>query len=54
LLQQKCKGKDQKNAREDLKDMGIRPGLYAEETDTGTDLPIVTTPLSKAERKECC
>ena len=29
LLQQKNKVKDHKNAREDLKDMGIRPELYA-------------------------
>jgi hypothetical protein len=54
LLQQKFKGKDHKNAREDLKDMGIRPELYAEETDTGTDLPVTTTTLSKTERKEFC
>jgi hypothetical protein len=32
LLQQKSKGKDHKNAREDLKELGIRPELYAEET----------------------
>jgi hypothetical protein len=31
LLQQKFKGKYHKNAREDLKDLGIRPELYAEE-----------------------
>jgi hypothetical protein len=36
LLQQKSKGKDHKNAREDLKELGIRPGLYVEETKTGT------------------
>jgi hypothetical protein len=54
LLQQKLKGKDHKNAREDLKDMGIRPELYAEETDTGTDLPVAATTLSKTERKEFC
>jgi hypothetical protein len=37
LLQQKSKGKDHKNAREDLKELGIRPELYAEETETGTN-----------------
>jgi hypothetical protein len=53
LLQQKSKGKDHKNAREDLKELGIRPELYAEETETGMNLPIAAT-LSKAERKEFC
>jgi hypothetical protein len=51
LLQQKSKGKDHKNAREDLKELGMRPELYAEETETGTNLPDATTTLSKAERK---
>jgi hypothetical protein len=37
LLQQKSKRKD-KNARKDLKELGIRPELYAEETKTGTNL----------------
>jgi hypothetical protein len=54
LLQQKSKGKDDKNAREDLKELGIRPELYAEETETGTNLPVATTTLSKVERKEFC
>jgi hypothetical protein len=54
LLQQKFKVKDHKNAREDLKDMGIRPELYAKETDTGTDLPVAATTLSKTERKQFC
>jgi hypothetical protein len=54
LLQQKSKGKDHKNAREDLKELGIRPELYAEETETGTNLPVAATTLSKAERKEFC
>jgi hypothetical protein len=36
LLQQKSKGKDHKNAREDLKELGIMPELYAEETEMGT------------------
>jgi hypothetical protein len=54
LLQYKSKGKDHKNAKEDLKELGIRPELYAEETETGTNLPIVATTLSKAERKELC
>jgi hypothetical protein len=51
LLQQKSKGKDQKNSREDLKELGIRPELYAEETEMGTNLPVAATTLSKAERK---
>jgi hypothetical protein len=54
LLQQKSKGKDHKNAREDLKELGIRSELYAEETKTGTNLLIAATTLSKAERKEFC
>jgi hypothetical protein len=54
LLQQKAKGKDHKNAREDLKELGIRLELYAEETETGTNLPVAATTLSKAERKEFC
>jgi hypothetical protein len=52
LLQQKPKRKYHKNAREDLKEFGIRPELYAEETETGTNLPVAATTLSKAERKE--
>jgi hypothetical protein len=52
LLQQKYKGKDHKNAREDLKELGIRPELYAKEIETGTNLPVDATTLSKAERKE--
>ena len=54
LLQQRGKGKDHKNGREDLKDMGIRPELYAQETETGTDLPVAATTLSKTERREFC
>jgi hypothetical protein len=54
LLQQKSKGKDHKHAREDLKELGIRPRLYVEETETGTNLPIAATTLSKVERKEFC
>jgi hypothetical protein len=46
--------KDHKNAREDLKELGIRPELYAEETETGTNFPVAATTLSKAERKEFC
>jgi hypothetical protein len=34
--------------------MGIRPELYAEETDMGTDLSVAATTLSKTERKEFC
>jgi hypothetical protein len=52
LLQQKSKEKDHKNAREDLKELGIRPELYEEETKTGTNLPVAATTLSKAEREE--
>jgi hypothetical protein len=52
LLQQKSKVKDHKNAREDLKELGIRLELYVEETETGTNLPVAATTLSKAERKE--
>jgi hypothetical protein len=51
LLKQKSKGKDHKNAREDLKELGIRPELYAEETETGTNLPFAATTLSKAEKR---
>jgi hypothetical protein len=54
LLQHKFKGKDHKNAREDLKELGIRLDLYAEETETGTNLPVAATTLSKAERKGFC
>jgi hypothetical protein len=50
----KSKGKDHKNARKDLKELGIRPELYAEETKMGTNLPVAATTLSKAERKEFC
>jgi hypothetical protein len=52
LLRQKYKGKDHKNAWEDLKELGIRLELYVEETETGTNLPVTATTLSKAERKE--
>jgi hypothetical protein len=54
LLQQKSKGKDHKNAREDLEELGIRPELYIEEIKTGTNLPVAATTLSKAKRKELC
>jgi hypothetical protein len=54
LVQQKFKGKDHKNTREDLKELSIRPELYAEQTETGTNLLIAATTLSKAERKEFC
>jgi hypothetical protein len=43
--------KNHKNAREDLKELGIRPELYAEETKTGTNLPVAATTLSKAEKR---
>jgi hypothetical protein len=51
LLQQKSKGKDHKNAREDIKELGIRPELYAEEIETRTNLPVAATTLSKAEKR---
>jgi hypothetical protein len=50
LLQQKSNGKDHKNAREDLKEPGIRPELYAKETEMGMNLPVAATTLSKAEK----
>jgi hypothetical protein len=40
------------NAKDDLKELGIRPELYAEVIETGTNLPVAATTLSKAERKE--
>jgi hypothetical protein len=51
LLQRKSKGKDHKNAREDLKELCIRPELYAEKTKTERNLPVAAITLSKAERK---
>jgi hypothetical protein len=48
------KGKDPKSAREDLKEVGIMPELYAEEIETGTNLPVAATTLSKVVRKEFC
>jgi hypothetical protein len=53
LLQQKCKGKDHKNSREDLKELGIRPELYVEETEMGTNLPLVQPPC-QWQREEFC
>jgi hypothetical protein len=50
----KSKGKDHKNARGNLKDLGIRPELHADKTETGTNLPVAATILSKAVRKEFC
>jgi hypothetical protein len=47
-----CTSKDHKNSKEDLKELGIRPELYAEEIEMGTNLPVATTTLSKAGRKE--
>jgi hypothetical protein len=38
----------------DLKELGIRPELYVEETEMGTNLPVAATTLSKVERKEFC
>jgi hypothetical protein len=40
------KEKKYKNAREDLNDLRIRPELYTEEIDTGTDLLVAATTLS--------
>jgi hypothetical protein len=51
LLQQRSKGNDHTNARENLKELGIRSELYAEETKTGTNLPVAATTLTKAERR---
>jgi hypothetical protein len=51
LIQQKSKGKDHKNAREDLKELGIRPELYVEETETGTNHPVVATTLKRQREK---
>jgi hypothetical protein len=36
----------------DLKEPGIRLELYVEETETGTNLLVAATTLSKEERKE--
>jgi hypothetical protein len=38
----------------DIKELGIRSELYAEETETGTNLSVAAITLSKAERKEFC
>jgi hypothetical protein len=54
LLQQKSKGKDHENARNDLKELEIRPELYVEETKMGMNLSVVAITLSKVERKEFC
>lgn len=54
FLNTKGKGKDHENARADLQEMGIRPELYAEETEYGHDLPVAATTMSKKERKEFC
>jgi hypothetical protein len=45
LLQRKSKGKNHKNARADLKELGIRSELYAEETGTGTVIWTSLGPL---------
>jgi hypothetical protein len=37
-----------------IKELGIRSELYAEETETGTNLSVAAITLSKAERKEFC
>jgi hypothetical protein len=44
IAQQKSKEKDHKNAREDLKELGIRPELYAEETKT---FPLLQPPCQR-------
>jgi hypothetical protein len=46
------KRKNHGNARADLEAMGIRPELYARETDTRKDIPVVATTLRKREKKE--
>jgi hypothetical protein len=37
--------KRSRNAREDLKELGIKPELYAEEIEMGTSLPFAATTL---------
>jgi hypothetical protein len=54
LLQHKSKGKGHKNARDDLKELGIRSELYVEEIEKGTNLSVAATTLSEVERKEIC
>jgi hypothetical protein len=51
LLQQNSKRKDHKNAREDLKELGIRPELYVEEIETGTNLPVAQPPCQRRREK---
>jgi hypothetical protein len=51
LIQQKSKGKDHKNAREDIKELGIRPELYAKETETGRTFPLLQPPCQKQKEK---
>jgi hypothetical protein len=51
LLQQKSKGT---LLLVDLKELGIRLEPYAEETEMGTNFPVVATTLSATERKELC
>jgi hypothetical protein len=47
LLQQKSKGKGHKNARGDLKELGIRPELYAAETETWRTFPLLQPPCQR-------
>ena len=54
LLNMPGKSKDHKNARADLKEMGIRPELHPVEMDTETELPTTCITLSKKEKKEFC
>jgi hypothetical protein len=51
LLQRKSKGKDHKNAREDLNELCIRPELYAEERRRGQTFPLLQPPY-QMQREE--
>jgi hypothetical protein len=51
LLQQKSRGKDHKNAREDLKELGIRSELYAGKQRRGRTFPLVQPPCQRQREK---
>jgi hypothetical protein len=51
LLQQKSKWKDHKNAREGLKELGIRPEPYAEKQRRGRTLPLLQPPYQRREKR---
>ena len=54
LLNINGKTKDGKNAREDLKEMGIRNELHPIEENNRTYLPAAAYTLSRREKKEFC